>query len=114
VLSEGNTRFAIVATYTYGVVVGEAGAFPAEEGRGELFGDETPGEEELHHGAAEGFGELPGVVYGQEEESPVGGEASFQDECVPVGVRSQEVIEGLEGHDGCGGEQPLVETAGGV
>jgi hypothetical protein len=40
------------------------------------------------HGAAEGFGELLGVVNGQEEELPVARETPFQDQGMPMGVGS--------------------------
>jgi hypothetical protein len=43
-----------------------------------------------------------GVVDGQEKESAVGGEPFFQHQRVPVGVRSQEIAEGLKCNDsGC-------------
>jgi hypothetical protein len=86
------------------------------------------------NGNAEDFGELLGVVDGQEKESAVGGEPSLQHQRVPVGVRSQEITKGLkcnrccrfqkggscsqaielpdQGEDegGYGGEQPLEKT----
>jgi hypothetical protein len=65
----------------------------------ELHGDQSLGQQELQHGAAEGFAELQGVVDGKEEEATIGGEPTFQDDGVPVGVRSQEIAEGLESHD---------------
>jgi hypothetical protein len=86
----------IVAGYANLVVDGEARIFPAQKRCREILADEALGQEELDKGSAEGFGELLGVVNGKEEESSVGGEASFQHQGVPVGVCPQEIAEWLK------------------
>ena len=89
----------IVAGYADLMIDGEARVFPAQKRCSEILADKALGQEELDKGAAEGFGELLGVVEGQEKEASVGGEASFQHQGVPVGVWSQEIAEGLESYD---------------
>ena len=81
----------IVAVYANPVVDGEPRVFPAQEGGGELLCDQRLGEQELDDGTAEGFGELRGVVDGKEEEATIGGEPSFQNDGVPVGVRAKAI-----------------------
>jgi hypothetical protein len=78
---------------------------PAQEGCGKILAYKALGEEKLDEGAAEGFGELLGVMERQEEESPVGGEPSFQHQRVPVGVRTQEIAEGLKCDYACRAQQ---------
>jgi hypothetical protein len=75
--------------------------FPTQEGRSELLSDESLGKEELDESTTEDLGELLGVVNGQEEEPSVGGETPFQDQGMPVGVRSEKITEGLKSNDAC-------------
>jgi hypothetical protein len=104
VLSESLPGFVVAAIEAYGVVDGEPGVLPAQEGLGEVLRDEVKGEEQAEGAPAHTLGEARRIVDGQVVELPGGVESALKDESVEVGVEPKRVAERLIGHDGGGGD----------
>jgi hypothetical protein len=72
---------------------------PAQEGFGELLGDEVKLEKQADGAPAQALGRVRCIVDGQVVELPNGVESALKDESVKVGVETKRVAERLVGHD---------------